>query len=267
MTRRKGVPVAETITFRCASCDESLTVAAENAGRRGKCKHCQAVNLVPGAPEPATPAPRNTTSEVIKHFFTKVAGVTHDNEDGTSRQGILKECSPGEILTLACEPDNPHSKWAVKVCRDNGEQIGYLSDHIAGNAMGAGWCVSKHIQRDYAVDAWVMQVTGSGKKRRGVNIAVVIGPPGTSRKEVEQYLQQVDLASEMSENDDAAEDTEGGCTTVGVGVVLFVIGVFCFRSGYTMFGIILCFIGVILCFIGGYCIAAMFGGKRLEIRR
>ncbi|MBM7624750.1 tetratricopeptide repeat protein [Sporohalobacter salinus] len=36
-----------------------------------------------------------------KFIYTKVVGVTYDNDDGTSRQEILKECNEGEKLKLA----------------------------------------------------------------------------------------------------------------------------------------------------------------------
>ena len=56
--------MAEQITFRCVACNKALTVPARTAGRRGKCKHCGAVNTVPRllTPEPAAPPGAAPTS-------------------------------------------------------------------------------------------------------------------------------------------------------------------------------------------------------------
>lgn len=69
-----------------------------------------------------------------KQFHTKVRGVTFTNVDGTPRQTIIAKCVVGERLLLVREPDNPHDNQAVKVCRETGELIGYLGEHVAGSA-------------------------------------------------------------------------------------------------------------------------------------
>ena len=61
-----------------------------------------------------------------RQFHLRVAGVTHSNKDGVSRQSIIERCVPGEELRLVPEPDNPVDKKAVMVCRLNGEQLGYI---------------------------------------------------------------------------------------------------------------------------------------------
>lgn len=68
--------------------------------------------------------------ESLEPFMTKIVGVVHKNNDGTSRQEILKKCKRGEKLTLIHEPI-PQDENAVKVCRENGEQIGWLSQILA----------------------------------------------------------------------------------------------------------------------------------------
>ena len=59
-------------------------------------------------------------------FRLGVAGESYDNADGTSRQRIIRMCSAGEPMQLVPEPENPHDNRAVKVCRQSGEQVGYL---------------------------------------------------------------------------------------------------------------------------------------------
>src|SRR5689334_13523623 len=58
-------------------------------------------------------------------FDTTVAGVTYENScGGPTRQSIIGRCMVGEPLRLEREPTNPVDKLAIKVLRNNGEQIG-----------------------------------------------------------------------------------------------------------------------------------------------
>jgi len=68
---------------------------------------------------------------IDKWFWSKVAGVTHENRDGTSRQEILKRCEVRELLQLVPEPDNPVDPDAIAVLRQNGQQLGYLDKRLA----------------------------------------------------------------------------------------------------------------------------------------
>jgi len=62
----------------------------------------------------------------VNHRSVNIAGVSHENRDGTNRQQIVARCSPGEVLRLEREEDNPVDPNAVAVVRLNGEQLGYL---------------------------------------------------------------------------------------------------------------------------------------------
>lgn len=65
-------------------------------------------------------------------YETKVVGVSKDNEDGTSRQAIIRqEVAEDDKLKLATEPDNPYDSNAVRVLSKHGNQIGYLSKEMA----------------------------------------------------------------------------------------------------------------------------------------
>lgn len=66
----------------------------------------------------------------IRHQFTKVAGVTFSNDDGTDRQFILSNCQAGEQLILRHDPLNEHSECAIEVRRTTGEQIGYVPEWL-----------------------------------------------------------------------------------------------------------------------------------------
>ena len=78
----------------------------------------------------------------ITHSFTKVAGVTFPNRDGSSRQEIIQRCCSHEQPYLEPEPDNPADPNAIRVVRETGEQLGYLPAALAeGVAHGFqdGW--------------------------------------------------------------------------------------------------------------------------------
>jgi hypothetical protein len=64
-------------------------------------------------------------------FRTKVAGVTHNNSDGTSRQDILRKCTNGEYLLLQRDYDNAFDEYAIAVLRETKEQIGFIPRHVA----------------------------------------------------------------------------------------------------------------------------------------
>lgn len=66
-----------------------------------------------------------------KALWGFVAGFDHSNSDGSSRQEILARCHVPEPLRLVPEPDNPVDLYAIKVVRENGEQIGYLQKKMA----------------------------------------------------------------------------------------------------------------------------------------
>ncbi|WP_263366882.1 HIRAN domain-containing protein [Edaphobacter bradus] len=67
-----------------------------------------------------------------KSFHTKIAGVSHKNEDGTRRRRILEDCKVGDMLTLIHEPDNPYDPNALAICTDDGCQLGYIERRLAG---------------------------------------------------------------------------------------------------------------------------------------
>jgi hypothetical protein len=59
---------------------------------------------------------------------TKVVGVTFEG-----RQEVVARLRRGDRVWLDREPDNPYDRNAITVCRENGEQIGYLNRHLAAS--------------------------------------------------------------------------------------------------------------------------------------
>ena len=69
---------------------------------------------------------------------TKVAGVSKENVDGSSRQQIISEyIEEGDLVKLGLEPDNPHDPDAIRVLTTTGSQIGYLKREIAPKVKSA----------------------------------------------------------------------------------------------------------------------------------
>lgn len=65
-------------------------------------------------------------------YDSKVVGVSKDNDDGASRQDIIKkEVEEDDKLGLELEPENAYDKNAVKVLSKFGNQIGYLNKELA----------------------------------------------------------------------------------------------------------------------------------------
>lgn len=78
----------------------------------------------------------------VKGFYTKLVGVSFLNNDGSSRQGILNQCSDISEenplpLYLARDTENPYDPNAIAVYTEEGKQLGYLSRKI--NEIVAPW--------------------------------------------------------------------------------------------------------------------------------
>ena len=108
-----------------------------------------------------------------KVFYTKVAGVTHPNPDGSDRQKIIVRCCAGERVQLVREPDNPYDHYAVRVLNQVGEQIGYIPAEVSGNDRGIGWCVGRNMDSGVEYVAQVANITGGAGLSHGMNLQLV----------------------------------------------------------------------------------------------
>ena len=81
---------------------------------------------------------------------TKVVGVTFEG-----RQEVVARLQQGDRVWLETEPTNPFDHNAIKVCRSNGEQIGYINRQLAAS-------ISEYFRAyAYAVRGRVTLLTGS----------------------------------------------------------------------------------------------------------
>ncbi len=87
------------------------------------------------------------TDGVQKPFFiSEVRGTWYWNGDGSSRQRIIRDCVVGEELRLIPELDR-FGALAVKICRTNGEQLGYWDEDSAitkSLSCARHYCVTIH---------------------------------------------------------------------------------------------------------------------------
>ena len=141
--------------------------------------------------------------ELVRHFRAAVAGVAHDNRDGTSRQEIISRCSVGERLRVKHEKENPVDPNAVAIVRQNGEQVGCLTTDLAAEVskkMAQGWRYAAVIE---AVAGKGMHIAQEGMHHLyGLSLALVFVPPGASDSAAEKYIGQ--LSSRFAPTRDAA---------------------------------------------------------------
>ncbi len=107
-------------------------------------------------------------------FYTKIVGVSFEG-----RQNIVEGLSPGDSLTLAREPENPHDPHAIAV-RYGTLQLGYLRREIAQR-------VAPNIDDGARYTVEVGSITGGGARHVGVNILVRQSERSRDRPERRRY--------------------------------------------------------------------------------
>lgn len=156
------------------------------------------------------------SSPKVRHFFTKVVGVTHKNPDGSNRQRYIESCSLREELRLAPEPDNRYDSDAVKVCRATGQQLGYLDSVLASEVAAA-------LKHGVRFRAYISDLRGGtpDKPTRGVNLLIVRIEGQHSESEVEAHAARA-LDAECDSSTDIATATRrmGGATAKALAVLV-----------------------------------------------
>jgi hypothetical protein len=133
--------------------------------------------------KPREPKPKEPPQASVRHFTTRVAGVTHSNDDGSSRQKILEDCSAGEVIVIAPEPNNRYDRDAWALRRQDGQQIGYLPAGTKSSiATRNGDC------RALCVVQSVARAEGGAL---GMRIAIVIIAPDASDAYADAYVDKL----------------------------------------------------------------------------
>lgn len=104
---------------------------------------------------------------MARTFLVGVKGESFANDDGTSRQDIIRSLRKGEPVKLIPDPTNQHGRWAVKVLVRNDQQIGWLpSDARDADALLKGEPISARIYAIRGGTNWLYRLLG--KKHVGV---------------------------------------------------------------------------------------------------
>lgn len=104
----------------------------------------------------------------MRTIRTKAVGVTHRNDDGTSRQELIEYLRPGETLELVRDRYNEHDSNAVEILDGGGIQLGFLRRALAAK-------IAPLMDDGIPVDAVVTEVTGGDYGENfGLNIELRI---------------------------------------------------------------------------------------------
>ncbi|MEE8105699.1 MAG: HIRAN domain-containing protein [Planctomycetota bacterium] len=146
----------------------------------------------------------------IRHFHTKVVGVTQENEDGKSRQRILKSCKEMEQVVLLHDAENEYDEFAIEVRRTNGQQIGFLPSHTAES-------VAENIAAGFGYWAWIKNLTGGerSKKSRGANLLILEADAQATDADVQTYARN-ELGMKVGRS-------RSGCVLLFLGAVFLIV--------------------------------------------
>jgi hypothetical protein len=102
-------------------------------------------------------------------IHSKIAGVSFNNDDGSSRQQIIRKfCKEGDQLTLKREPNNPYGRGnAIAVHLPTGPQLGYIEHGLSRD-------LAPKIDVGTRLRVTVAAVTGIDKSALGVDIAIEV---------------------------------------------------------------------------------------------
>lgn len=97
-------------------------------------------------------------------YRTKIAGVTFPNEDGGSRQALLRVLKAGDTVTLKRSWLNDHDPNAIEVHSAEG-QIGHIPRNLAAKLAN---------EMDFEPEATVVSVHGGTPKAPTLGAEIVI---------------------------------------------------------------------------------------------
>lgn len=116
---------------------------------------------------PAPSAASEPQLEVLTDFYTKVVGVTFNNDDGSSRQKNIAACKAGQGVIFRPVAVKGHPE-AVAVFTESGKQLGNLNAELAAK-----------LRTEYPfnpMQATIAEVTGGtgSKPTYGCNLHLII---------------------------------------------------------------------------------------------
>ncbi len=120
-----------------------------------------------------------------KCLYSTVKGVSFNNQDGSSRQEIVRKCQVGEILLLLRDPDNPYSATGttIKVVRQTGEIVGHVQSEISQ-------ILADQMDRGAHAEARVTMLTGGTPGRATLGVNIIIGQNYAPRRKRVKTVEQ-----------------------------------------------------------------------------
>ena len=101
-----------------------------------------------------------------KPYSFKISGVSFANDDGVSRQKVIKKLRTGEKITAKREYHNPHDEYAIALFSSRGHQIGFIPDGMTESYYDV-------LDRGLRLDITVKQIYWVPEEKiRGVEIEV-----------------------------------------------------------------------------------------------
>lgn len=105
-------------------------------------------------------------------WITELAGSSHENTDGTSRQALLGKCREGEELILVRDPLNPYDRHAIIVLRKNGAQIGFIRAEVAQPPSGGG--LASDMDNGVRPRCWLLKFQGGTARKPTLSAALEV---------------------------------------------------------------------------------------------
>ena len=103
-------------------------------------------------------------------FYTKIAGVSFENQDGISRQEIIEDLEEQVqhntpiLLLLQRDPENPYDPQAVQVLDPQGRPLGFLKRQVSQT-------IAPLLDQGVQVQCELAQITGQSLHHHyGINI-------------------------------------------------------------------------------------------------
>ena len=111
----------------------------------------------------------------MDEIYSKIAGVSFNNTDGSQRQNHLSILENQRIplpLILKPEPENPYDPYAIAVLSPSGEQLGYLRRSLS-------YSISQMLEYSYHISVELIEITGlhEASHNYGANIRIRFEEP------------------------------------------------------------------------------------------
>lgn len=118
---------------------------------------------------------------MARELLVGVRGESFTNEDGSSRQDIIRGLRAGMPMTLAADPLNPFDNHAVKVVTADGAQVGFLpSDARDFDAVVKGEPISAIVHAVTGGTSWFRRLLG--KRSVGLVLKIRKSDPDWARR-------------------------------------------------------------------------------------